>query len=323
MTTTAVQPTSSTLTETAPLALSVLVCTRNRPEDLALALPGILAQDYPNYEVVLIDQSTDDRSEQWVNAHCRHDPHLRYIRTATVGLSIARNLALTEARNELCAFTDDDTEVPADWLRRIAETFAAHPEAGVVFSPVHVPPDLIGTPGLRFPSFYFEDARPLRYKEIYGMGANMAMRKSVWEKAGAFDPMLGPGAPLPGSDEHDWLYRAHLAQTTILLEPNNPILHRAFRKEEEWNGLTRKYAYGDAAFAMKHLRCGDVSVLPMIFSRLFYLGARGILRIMQRNPGWRYEYNYVRGYWSGLWGSLSYPIDRQRRLFLPKAKGKS
>ncbi len=322
MTTTVAAPTQFTKLQTSPTAISILVCTRNRPEDLALALPGILAQDYPNFEVVLIDQSTDDRSAQWIEQHCQNDPHLRYIRTQTVGLSIARNLALSEARNELCAFTDDDTEVPPDWLQKIGAAFETYPDAGVIFSPVHAPSDLMGTPGLRFPTFYFQEARPLRYKEIYGMGANMAVRKSTWEKAGSFDALLGPGAPLPGSDEHDWLYRVHLSGAVVRLNPDNPIIHRAFRKEEDWNGLTRKYAYGDAAFAMKHLRCGDFSVVPMIAHRLFYLGARCLLRIVQRDNGWRYEYNYVRGYWSGLWGSLAYPIDRQNRLFLPKPAGK-
>lgn len=322
MTTTAVKPTQRAAEISAPVAISILICTRNRPEDLALALPGILAQNYPDYEVILIDQSTDDRSAHWTEQHFPDHSRLRYIRTQTVGLSIARNLALTEARNELCAFTDDDTEVPPDWLQNIAVAFAAYPDAGVIFSPVHAPPDLMGTPGLRFPSFYFDEARPLRYKEIYGMGANMALRKSTWQKAGQFDALLGPGAPLPGSDEHDWLYRVHLSGAGVRLNPDNPIIHRAFRKEAEWNGLTQKYAYGDAAFAMKHLRCGDLSVLPMIAHRLFYLGARGLLRIAQRDPGWRYECNYVRGYWTGLWGSLSYPIDRRSRLFLPKRAGK-
>lgn len=304
---------------------SVLICTRNRPQDLEFALPTILAQDYPNFEIVLIDQSTNDDTEHLVRKLCGSDPRLRYIRTSTVGLSIARNMALTEAKHDICAFTDDDCEVPANWLSNVVATYARYPDIHILFSPVHVPKDLMNQPGLRFPSLYFEDSRVLRYKEIYGMGANMSMRKSFWEVTGPFDPMLGPGAPLPGSDEHDWLYRAHLAGAVIRLEPKNAILHRAYREEEKWNSLTRTYAYGDAAFAMKHLRCGDLSVLPMMFHRLFYIGGRGVLRFFQRNPGWRYEYNYAAGYWQGLWGSLAYKVDHHTRLFVretpPAASG--
>lgn len=295
---------------------SVLVCTRNRPQDLEFALPTIMAQDYPDFEVVLIDQSTNDDSERFVRDHFGNDPRLRYIRTKTVGLSIARNMALAEARHDICAFTDDDCEVPPNWLCNIVATYTRHPDTHILFSPVHVPADLMSKPDLHFPSLYFKDDRVLRPREIFGMGANMSMRKSFWEITGPFDPMLGPGAPLPGSDEHDWLYRAHLAGAVIRLEPKNSILHRSWRENALWFSLTRTYAYGDAAFAMKHLRCGDLSVVPMILHKLCYIGARGLLRICQFNPGWRYEMNYVTGYWQGLWGSLAYKVDHKTRLFV-------
>lgn len=149
------------------------------------------------------------------------------------------------------------------------------------------------------------------------MGANMSLRKSFWEKVGPFDAMMGAGAPIPGAEEHDWLYRAHRYGAVIRLQSGNAIEHRAYRTRDEWLRITRKYSYADAAFAMKHLRCGDLGLLSTVAHHLFYIGARGVLRILQRNPGWTYEYNYVRGYWSGLWGSLRYAVDKQNRLFRP------
>lgn len=299
--------------------MSVLICTRNRPEDIFQTLPGVMAQDYPHYEVVLVDQSTNDETEQGVQARYGEDARLRYIRTPTTGLSISRNLALTEACHEICAFTDDDTDVPPQWLSNIAATFAQYPETHILFSPVHIPPSMrhMQENGVYFPCFYFDDARVLRRGEVFGMGANMAMRKSFWQRVGPFDGMMGAGAPLPGAEEHDWLYRAHRQEAVIRLEPRNAIDHRAFRAREEWFGITRKYSYADAAFAMKHLRCGDLGLLRTVAHSLFYIGARGCLRVLQRNPGWRYEYNYVRGYWAGLWGSLKLKVDKQARLFVP------
>jgi glycosyltransferase involved in cell wall biosynthesis len=297
--------------------VSVLICTRNRPEDLAEAMPKVLAQDYPNYEVVVIDQSTHDESEQRILARFGSDPRLRYIRTATVGLSIARNMALTEARHELCAFTDDDCDVPATWLSQIVATYTRHPETDILFSPVHIPADMQHRTDLRFPCLYFTEERVLNYGEVLGMGANMSMRKSFWQKNGPFDPLLGPGAPMPGSDEHDWLYRAHRNGAVIRLEPKNAIEHRSWREFDLWMRLTRTYAYGDGAFTMKHLRCGDWNLLGLVWKRCFYMAARCLLRIAQRNPGWPYEYNYALGYWSGLWGSLKFRVNKQTRLFEP------
>jgi glycosyltransferase involved in cell wall biosynthesis len=299
-----------------PSPISVLICTRNRPDDLVHALPGVFAQSYEDYEIVLVDQSTNDESERRVLSAYGGDPRLRYIRTPTVGLSIARNIALSEARNEICAFTDDDCDVPSCWVTGVAAAYAEHPDTDVLFSPVHIPPDLLGKDDLRFPCLYFNDSRVLRRYEIFGMGANMSMRKSFWERVGPFDPMLGPGACMPGSDEHDWLYRAHRLRASIRLDPGNPIEHRAWRSSDQWMRLTDTYAFGDGAFAMKHLRCGDAAALPMVARRIFYIGARGLLRVAQRKDA-RYEFHYVRGYWKGLWGSLRYSVDKEARLFIP------
>jgi hypothetical protein len=92
------------------------------------------------------------------------------------------------------------------------------------------------------------------------------------------------------------------------------LIHRASRTRGDWLRLTGKYALGDGAFAMKHLRCGDLQALGLIAYRLGYLSARGILRFFQRGC-WQYEYEYVNGYWKGLWDSWRFPVDRRTRLF--------
>jgi glycosyltransferase involved in cell wall biosynthesis len=310
------------MTSHSPIAekppISVLICTRNRPDDIVQVMPHIMSQDYPDYEVVIIDQSSDNSSEDRVKAAYGHDPRLRYIRPGTVGLSIARNQAMAEARHELCACTDDDVEVPTNWLTKIAATFAAHPDTDVLYCPVHIPKDGIGKQGEYYACLYFTEDRLLNKGEIFGMGANMALRKSFFYKVGQFDAMLGAGAPLPGSDEHDWLYRAHLAGGVIRLNAKNPIDHRAMRTYEQWLRVNYLVAYGDAAFAMKHLRCGDLHMLYKIGHRLAYMGAKTCLRYLQRDPNRRFDTVYTWRYWLGIWGSLKYPVDRKSRLFVSR-----
>jgi glycosyltransferase involved in cell wall biosynthesis len=296
--------------------ISVLICTRNRPDDIVLVMPRIMGQDYPDYEVVIIDQSADNTSEDRVKAVYGDDQRLRYIRPGTSGLSIARNQAVAEARYEICACTDDDVEVPINWLTKIAATFAAHPNTDVLYCPVHIPSDGIGKTDEYYACLYFDRDRLLNKGEIFGMGANMAMRKSFFYKVGVFDALLGAGAPLPGSDEHDWLYRAHLAGGVIRLDAKNPIDHRAARTFDQWLRVNYLVAYGDAAYAMKHLRCGDLGMLVKIGHRLLYMSARTCLRYLQRDKNRRFDYVYTWRYWLGIWGSLKYPVDRKRRLFV-------
>ena len=124
--------------------------------------------------------------------------------------------------------------------------------------------------------------------------------------------------PLPGSDEHDWLYRAHLAGGTIRLDSKNPIDHRAARTYDQWLRVNYLVAYGDAAFAMKHLRCGDLGMLYKIGHRLLYMGAKTCLRCIQRDKNRRFDSAYTWRYWLGIWGSLKYPVDRKSRLFISR-----
>ena len=297
--------------------ISLLVCTRNRPEDLEATLTAMLSQDYLHYELVLFDQSSDERTALFVAPYARKDPRIRYIKSETVGLSVARNLALGAAQHDLCAFTDDDCLVPTDWLSNITRTFSCHPETQILFSPVHVPPEMKHREDLRFPSFYFHEERVLKRGEIFGMGANMAFRKAFWKEVGGFDELLGAGSPFFGAEEHDWLYRAHLQNAVIRLAPHNPIIHYSWRDKILWDKVTRGYATGDAAFAMKHLRCGDLKMIGVLTERWARMGARCLLRILQRNSGYTYELNYFRGYGSGIVKSLRYSVDRKTRLYSP------
>src|SRR5687768_11128779 len=88
------QTMTATATET-PL-VSVVVCTRNRGESIVSTLETLLANDYANFEVVVVDQSTDDLTEQ-VMPRFLKDKRLRYFRSTTKGLGRARNIGMGKA----------------------------------------------------------------------------------------------------------------------------------------------------------------------------------------------------------------------------------
>lgn len=313
--------TPSSQSQTLPF-VSVLIATRNRPEDLVYCLPTVLAQDYPHYEVLVLDQSSNDDSEQAVRRRLGMPAHLRYLRTDAVGKSRAVNRLMEEARGEILAFTDDDTVTPPDWLAKIVRSFQQRPEASILFGQVHYCEEtlqqdktLIATPCL-----YFEERRWLKHGEIFGMGANMAMRRAVAERGLRLDALLGPGMPLPAAEEGDFIYRVQRAGFQILLDPDVVLIHRAGRTEPQWLKIQYGYGLGDAAFAMKHLRCGDLSMLKKMFYSVIYISLRVCARKIQRRP--HAESKYVRGYWHGLWRSLKLGIDRKTRLYrLPPGEG--
>src|SRR5207248_1276258 len=109
-----------------------VLCTRDRPAFVARSLPGLLAADYGPREVLVVDQSADDRTREVVAALRPGHPELRHVPTGTRGLSAGRNVALAEARGAVVAFTDDDCLADPGWLAELAAEFAAEPRAAAV-----------------------------------------------------------------------------------------------------------------------------------------------------------------------------------------------
>jgi glycosyltransferase involved in cell wall biosynthesis len=302
--------------------ISVVICTRNRPQDIALCLPTVLACEYAHFEVVLVDQSTDDGTAAQMPAFQAQFPALNYLPSTTVGKTAALDIGIAQAQGEILAFTDDDCEVTVGWLRQIAEEFAAAPDADILFGPVLPSPALDGMTDICVPSWSFADARPLRRDEVCGMGANMALRRRTLERLSSvtlFDPALGPGAPFPAGEEGDFVYRLRRAGAVAALRPSLLLYHRAFRTPERWGSVLHGYGMGDAAFHAKHARSGDGWAMRTIGHTLLRNGVRSLAKAVMGRGG--SEWNYLRGYCLGLSRSRRFPVDRRERMYaLPAAR---
>ena len=114
-----------------PLPLvTVAVCTRDRPADLARCLESLIKIDYPTLELLVIDNApTTDATERLV---CERYPNTRYIRESRPGLNWARNRAICEARGEIVAYTDDDAVVDPGWIAALASIFAEYADVMAV-----------------------------------------------------------------------------------------------------------------------------------------------------------------------------------------------
>ena len=294
---------------------SVLICTRNRPQDLALALPTVLANDYSGYEVIVVDQSDGRETADVVCAYLDAHPNLRYVSTETRGLSNARNLAVSLSQGEIIAFTDDDCESPPDWISGIVGVFADNPDFSLIFGQVHMSPEHSGK-DVSVPCLYFDKRRTLKRGEIFGMGANMAFRRSAWQRVGIYDAALGSGAIFPGGEDFDFSYRAQRLGLIVAAEPSVVLVHRAFRIKDHWQGVMRSYGAGDAAFYAKHARCGDGWAAAALLSRLAQAGVRAAAKALlcRRTNN---DLPYLQGFLTGLGRSFRIPVDRQTRFYRP------
>ena len=228
--------------------ITVVICTRERPGALARCLDSLLAQEYPGYRILVVDNApVTGATAEVVRAAGRRGP-VDYLVEPKGGLSFARNTAVAAAPGEILAWLDDDEYADPNWLAEVARALADHPEADVV-SGVIVPAELETQAQLWFEQFgghskgrgfrpdVFSPRSAHRQSPLYplppfGTGANMTFRAGVIERIGGFDTALGAGTPAMGSEDTLAFTQVLVGGGTIVYQPS-AITHHYHRRDLE------------------------------------------------------------------------------------------
>jgi len=220
--------------------VTVAICTRNRTDDLKLCLDAIIKLSYPNLDILVVDNApTNDATRQLV---CGYYPKMRYIGEPRPGLDWARNRAIIEAKGEIIVFTDDDVVVDSRWIDALSRIFVENPEVMAVTGLV-VPYELetksqclfeiYGGFGRGFQRKWNCLDSSLKEKNpshigtgIFGTGANMAYRRSLFEEIGGFDTALDVGTVTNGGGDLEMFFRVIREGYPLVYEPNAIVRHR-------------------------------------------------------------------------------------------------
>jgi glycosyltransferase involved in cell wall biosynthesis len=295
--------------------VSAVICTRNRPDKIGRAVESVLANTFPSFDLTVIDQSTSDEAERIVRRIGEGDARVHYHRMNKFGLSRARNLAIASTTGSIIASTDDDCLVPTDWIEKIVKAFEDQCDGELLYGQVFPAyPEGDGealTPMLRiYEAERLDRANGFR---VFGMGANFAARRSLFERAGTFDEALGAGGRLKAAEDFDLAYRAYRRNAVILLRPEVTVRHDGRREREEWPALLRAYGFGDGAFYLKHVRCRDPYFAWLAAKTFTYLSAKFIVKsALGRRPA---EIHYLSGFVQGVRGGLKFGVDRGTLLY--------
>lgn len=106
--------------------VSVVVCSYNGARTIRNCLEGLMQLDYPNYEVIVVNDGSTDGTAEIVSEY-----PVRLISTKNEGLSSARNTGMRAAVGEIVAYTDDDARPDPHWLKYLAHIFMRTTHAGV------------------------------------------------------------------------------------------------------------------------------------------------------------------------------------------------
>jgi glycosyltransferase involved in cell wall biosynthesis len=246
----------------AKLDATVLVCTYNRAQPLAETLDSLARTVAPNlaWEVLVVDNNSTDETRPVVTSRIDRFPvALRYLFEPVQGKSYALNTGIAASDAAIVAFTDDDVRVSAGWLdagcRALLDNFEFEYTGGPV-RPIWegtqpswldtARADLWGTLAILDYGpvpFCFEDRRRVP------LGANMAVRRSLIDRIGGFDPELGRrGASLTGQEQAEFFCRSRAAGARGLYVPRMSLDHHVpasrltldyFRRWWYWKGVSR------------------------------------------------------------------------------------
>jgi len=215
-------------------------------------IASLLQLDYPVYEILVIDNApSDDATLHIVEAmRVNNDVPIRYVRENKPGLDRARNRAIEEANYKIIAFTDDDARPDRGWLQAIGKAFE-DPQIDAVTGPV-LPAELETHHQNLFEFAYGGMSHGFKRKFIrgtqlsaaeklwasgFGVGANMAYRKKVFDRTGLFDVSLDVGTPSNGGGDVEMFHRITATGKNILYEPRAYVWHYHRRSAEDLHQL--------------------------------------------------------------------------------------
>jgi GT2 family glycosyltransferase len=216
---------------------SIIVVNMNGRTDLARCLPAALAQTYPSYEVVVVDNDSTDGSAEYV---AEHFPAVRLIRSgANLGFTGGNNLGFRHTTGEYVALLNPDTEADPGWLAALVDALQRDERAGLATSKILLmdQPWLINTcgniisvagltfcRGVNMPATRFNEPETVPSVS----GAAFAIKRDVLDEIGWFDEAF-----FAYLEETDLSLRAMLAGYTCLYVPTSVVRHRyAFRFNE-------------------------------------------------------------------------------------------
>ncbi len=207
--------------------VSVVVATYNYAHFLPVALDSVLAQDYPNFEVIVVDDGSTDDTEAVVAPYVARG--VRYIRQENQGIGQSKNTGIRAARGSLIGFLDADDAWLPEKLSLQVDHFRRHPEValvtgGVVHCDEHLRPRRVGLPPQVGSAFMFE--RLLVKSNI--APTSVLVRASALEAVGGFSER-----PI----SQDW-------DTWLRLAPRFPFgsIHAPLVKKRDHGSKTRTAA---------------------------------------------------------------------------------
>jgi glycosyltransferase involved in cell wall biosynthesis len=265
--------------ETQAADLTVVICTRDRPEGLRATLTSLSRQSGSAFTVVVVDNNPSNRDAEKVVSDVGL-PRCEYVVEPQPGLSRARNRGLQAVDTELVAWIDDDEVADPNFVRAVKQGFA-HESRPAAVCGVMLPAELEYGAQVRFEQYGgFNKGRGMAPEVLragtpsitspfyplpgFGAGGNMAFRTESLVRMGGFDRCLGAGTRTHGCEETRALSEVLATGDAVLHWPAAIMWHTHRR---DMAGLRKQfygYSAGASAFYISTIKARPSAVFDLL-----------------------------------------------------------
>ena len=254
--------------------VSVIICARNEADNLERYLPAVLSQDYPDYETIVVNDCSNDNTDELLGRYLKEYNHLR---TTSIsedkkfahGKKLAVTIGIKAAKHEILIFTDADCQPASDqWLTRLQQRLTKEKSIvlgyGGYFRRKNFLNSYIRYDTMMIAWQYFSYA--LAGYPYMGVGRNLAYRKSLFFASKGFATHYHL---LSGDDDLFVNENANKLNTAIEYSPESHTRSEAKKTLKEWIKQKRRHLTTSAHYKTKHkfLLC----IEPI--SRFLYYGS--------------------------------------------------
>ena len=193
--------------------VSIVIPTHNRCVLLEKAIKSVLEQDFIEFQLIIIDDASEDNTENFVKS--LNDNRIEYYKIEkSKGGNYARNLGISKCNGRYIAFLDDDDEWCSTKLRKQVELFEKDSSVGLVYTGseiIYVSEDI---KYFNIPNLKGELSKKILIKNYIGTTSSVIIRKDILNKTDCFDENLS------ALQDYDlWIRICQLCNVEVVKEP--------------------------------------------------------------------------------------------------------
>lgn len=162
--------------------ISIVLATYNRRHLLSRAIDSVLNQTTMNWELLIIDDGSEDGTDDFIKNYFLLNKKIRYFKRAHRGLAISRNFGIKNSVGKFITFLDSDDEFKKEHLELRTEYFEEHPEIDLIHGGV----ELVGPPEAHYVKDKYDMSKMIHLSECV-IGATLFGRRKVFELLNGFN----------------------------------------------------------------------------------------------------------------------------------------